>query len=73
MHPMLRAPCDIAETGDWAEDNRAGRELARDLINHLRETESVPAFGGVMKRMAEFGRWGGVEVGFAAAIASAAL
>lgn len=63
----------VAETGDWATDNAAGRQLAARALQLMREREAPFLLGHLAKSMVERGRHGGIEVGFWHAIAEAAL
>jgi hypothetical protein len=67
------AQWDIPSTGDWSIDNAAGRARAAAVLAHMRARGTPVLLGHVMKAMAASGRWTGVEVGFCASIAEAAL
>lgn len=58
---------------NWAEQNRRGRELALQAIEHMRLTGSPNYLGLVVKEMIERGRFTGVEVGFFHVIAELVL
>jgi len=58
----------IVETGDWAADNRAGREAAIICIRHMVENGTPNHLCQVVRGMISKGRFGGVEVGFFTAI-----
>jgi hypothetical protein len=66
-------PSEIQETGDWATDNVAGRNLATAWIEAARAAEDPCLINSALRGLAEAGRWGGVEVGFAFAVAGAVL
>lgn len=69
----LRTPVELHESGDWAADNAAGRELAKQWLREMRDRNAPNLLGAAMKRIAEGGRWGGIEVGFTHAVACSAM
>ena len=69
----LQMPHHIAESGDYGRDNWAGGELAKAWIAGARAEGSHVALTMALRSLAESGRWGGVEVGFATALAFAVI
>jgi len=69
----LKSPGDIATSDDWARDNASGRELAISYLQAGRDKGSPVGLAYAMQAMAKAGRWTGVEVGFAFALAEAVL
>lgn len=65
-------PRDMEPTGDYEFDNTLGQELARRLIGEARQSRSPVGIAFALRSLAESGRWSGIEVGFAFALASAA-
>lgn len=51
-------------TGDWAEDNRAGREYADNLIQQMQETDAPIMVGHAVRALVERGEFDGRAVGF---------
>lgn len=67
-HPDTYCP---APSGDWAEDNRIGREAAMRLVAHITEGDGPPLVAQVMRRMyAPENRQNGVQAGFSYALAA---
>ena len=67
----LQNPSQIVSSENWAHDNTAGRELAAAWIAQARSENSPLAISAVLRDLATSGRWGGVEAGFAFALAVA--
>lgn len=63
----------IVPTGDWAADNEAGIAAAIELQDYMRAQDAAFMLSHVLRSMAAKGRWSGVEVGFAQAMAQAAV
>ena len=59
-------------TGEWAEDNRLGREAALDLAEYVKRTNDMPMVGQVMESMyaSRPGKPDGVKAGFTCALAA---
>lgn len=57
----------------WAQGNALGREYAAALIDLMAELRAPSLLGYVLRAIAGKGRWGAVEIGFAAEIAERAL
>ena len=70
---LLREANEIPETGDWGIDCHRGSELGGRLLREALETQSPLPLTSALKDMVEKGRWSGVEVGVAFALAQAAL
>lgn len=62
----------ITDTGEWAADCTAGRAAAAELMRVMHFQDAPMLLGHVIKAMMARGRWSGVEVGFAHAIAERA-
>ena len=73
MALALRTLVELNESGDWAADNAAGRELANQWLREMRERNAPNLLGAAMRGIAESGRWGGIEVGFTHVIAEGAM
>lgn len=56
--------CPPKETGDWAEDNRKGRDLASRFILHTSPSEISRVLPKVIEAMGNKGRYEGIEIGF---------
>ena len=69
----LQLPQHIQPSGDWARDNASGRDLAGALIDAARSNANPCIINAALRGIAEGGRWSGVEVGFAFALAAAAM
>lgn len=54
---------DIEASGEWADDNRHGREFADQFLKLL-TPERPFLLGRTVQSMIEKGRWSGVECGF---------
>lgn len=63
----------IVPTGDYSDDCEAGAAAAIELQDFMRDQDAPFMLGHVLRSMVEKGRWSGVEVGFAQAMAAAAL
>ena len=63
----------IVPTGDYSADCEAGAAAAIELQDFMRDHAAPFLLGHVLRGMVAKGRWGGVEVGFARAMAAAAL
>jgi len=62
-----------SETGNWSADNRAGASYAVALLDYMRERGAPNMLGSVVRAMIDKGHYGGVEVGFLHAVATAAI
>lgn len=63
---------NIEVTGDWAKDNRIGRDAALDLAAYVKSTGDMPMVGLVLERVysSNHGEQNGVKAGFTCAIAA---
>lgn len=50
--------------GDWATDNRTGRDKAAELITIVRKTGNPLPLCKVLGEMIRLGQYGAVEIGF---------
>jgi hypothetical protein len=62
----LWSPAEVAE--DWAAQCRAGREHGCAAVDYIRSTNDAAMLPGIVRTIAERGTFGGVEVGFFAAL-----
>lgn len=62
-----------APTGDYSADCEAGVGAAIELQDFMRTQDAPFMLGHVLQAMIAKGRWSGVEVGFAQAMAQAAV
>jgi hypothetical protein len=63
----------VAETGDWAADNKIGEGLAQELFQVMRDSRDPNLLGLCVKDMILHGRFGGIEFGFLFAFSSWAM
>lgn len=63
----------IVPTGDYSADCEAGTAAAIELQGFMRDHAAPFVLGHVLRSMVEKGDWSGVEVGFAQAMAQAAV
>lgn len=54
----------LRPTGNWAEDNRVGREAAELLMTRINETQNTSILGHTAKAMGRLGGYNGTHVGF---------
>lgn len=64
---------NIEPSGVNSEDNRTGRDLAKKLIEDMRDREAPFLLGHTVKAMIERGRYGAIEIGFFQQISEIAL
>jgi hypothetical protein len=69
----LKIPTDIQESGRWAEDTAAGRELATAWIDQAQKAGEGAQLAFALRDLVKAGRCTGVEVGFFHGIASACV
>jgi hypothetical protein len=69
----LKSLADILPSGNWANDNAAGRKLAAAYVAAARTLNDPCLINGALRGIANAGRWSGVEVGFAFGLAGAVL
>lgn len=62
----LWSPAEVA--GEWAQQCRVGREYGREAVDYIRETGDAAMLPGIVRTIAERGTFGGVELGFFAAV-----
>lgn len=55
---------DLLPTGDWAQDNEKGRQLATRVIDEMRLVGTPFVLGMVVRLMIQSGHYSGVAVGF---------
>ena len=69
----LKAPAEILTSGNWSHDNAAGRKLGAAYVAEARTHNDPSLINAALRGIANAGRWSGVEVGFALALAGAVV
>lgn len=63
----------FVESGDYTADCKVGREVADDVLAHMRSKDFPSLLGNVVRQMIEHKRYSGIEVGFCHRIAERAI
>lgn len=65
----LWSPAEVA--GDWAAQCHAGRDFGSEAVDYIRATGDATMLSGIVRAIAECGKFSGVEAGFFTAVSTA--
>jgi hypothetical protein len=58
----------VTASGNWADDNRIGRQYAQYLVDYMQANSAPNTLGSVVRSMAGITQFTGIEAGFLTAL-----